>query len=334
MNSQITVAFSGYNIKNTILLAVESFLKMYPSMKSQIIYFDDYSTDSSVISLKARGIKVITWDKSLLQQYNEYVINNPQWTDVQTLSVRVSFIIENISKQTTTDFLLLNDGDVMFKNNNFLEHYVELSKEADIIYQKDHLENFVGLQDNLFEAIKLKCPQIIFAETKKKYITWRMFHSHIFMNLKKLKKAGITSDLLNNETLQMLEGNIYDTFSNFSFRASTSHDIKIKEEKIINQNIIYFGSISCEQRGFVLGTSTEKIDNNGLVAVSSHIHRINQGIPIQNDFVIIDFNKDINELKECEFKNIEHILFNGYTLENIYENAKKRMFKIVFKKIN
>lgn len=331
MFSQTTIAFSGYNIKNTVLLAIESFLKIYPSMKSQIVFFDDFSTDGTKNELKSRGIKVITWDKGLLEKYNQYVKENPQWTDVQTLSVRVSFILENIIKQTPTDFLLLNDGDVVFKSTGFLERFFELSKEADIIYQEDHLQNEKGSQDELFNIIKNKYKTLILEENNKKYITWRMFHAHIFMNVKKLKELNITSDQLDNETVQLLEGGIFDTFSDFTFRVSSSPYLKIKEESILHQNILHFGSVSCEQRGFILGTSY--FDEDGRKKVSTHVHRTTSGKKVEKDFVIIDFNKNIESLMKCEFAEIEHILFNGYTIKEIHQNPKKKLFKLIFKKI-
>jgi len=327
-----TIAFSGYNIKSIVLLAIESFLKMYPSMKSQIIFFDDFSTDGTAAALKLRGIKVITWDNSLLEKYNQYVKDNPHWSNVQTLSVRVSFILENIIRQTPTDYLLLNDGDVIFKNNNFLERFFQLSKEADIIYQQDHLHNMEGAQKELFNKIKDKYKLLILKEEDKNYVTWRMFHCHIFMNIKKLKEFNITSDMLDNETVQLLEGGIFDTFSDFTFRAISSPNLKTKNENILHQNILHFGSIACEQRGFVLGINQTETPDGGK-EISAHTHRINRGQKIEKDFVVIDFNENIKDLLNCEFTEIEHILFNGYTIKEVHENPKRKMFKLIFKKI-
>lgn len=70
----ITIAFSGYNIKNNILLAVDSLLKIYPRMKSLVLYFDECSTDGTVKELKVRGIRTISWDKELLNQYDEKMV--------------------------------------------------------------------------------------------------------------------------------------------------------------------------------------------------------------------------------------------------------------------
>jgi len=327
MSAKTTIAFSGYNIKNTALLAIDSFLKVYPFMKSQIIYFDDFSTDGTKNELKTRGIKVITWNRSLLEKYNLYVNNNPKWSNVQLLSVRVSFIIKNIIQETETDYLLLNDGDIVFISDDFLEYFFKLAKKYDIVFQKNYLNIEKHYEQRLVDTIKNKYKELIFFEDFKYITTWRMFHSHIFMNVKKLKELGITCDRHDEETVQTIKGGIFDTFSDFSFRVATCPYLKIKESNILNRNILHFGSVACEQRGFVLGISEHSN------AANIHIHRDNFGQPVDRDFAIVDFNKDFIDLKNGAFKEIQHILFNGYALKEVHINPKKRIYKILFKKI-
>ena len=59
--NDITILFSGYNIKWLAVLAIESFLYFNPDLRKNVVYFDDESDDGTKKELKSRGIRVITW---------------------------------------------------------------------------------------------------------------------------------------------------------------------------------------------------------------------------------------------------------------------------------
>jgi|LFRM01.2.fsa_nt_gb glycosyltransferase involved in cell wall biosynthesis len=329
-NPNITIALSGYNIKNIALLAIDSFLRVYPKMKSQIVYFDDFSTDGTTVALKSRGIKVITWDKDLLDQYISIADKHPEWSIGQRLSVRVSYIIENIIRETKTNYLVLNDGDVIFINNEMLEHFMELAEHYDIVYQRDDLYQPNEFQQGIIEKINDRyIRKVETDETGHRY--WRMFHAHVFLNVKKLKEIGITSDRLNEETAIITEGGLFDTFSDFTNRVLESGLLKIKEEPILENDVIHFGGQASDRKGLKNGVTIEPLDDGGYYMMT-HVHRPNLGQPVNKEYVIIDFNKEMEELKTA-YEEICHILFNGYNIKDIYLNKNRKTYKIIFKKI-
>lgn len=333
-NPKITMAFSGYNIKNMATLSIDSLLKIYPQMKSQIIYFDDCSTDGTREELRSRGIKVISWDASLLCQYNHLITKNQNWSITQRLSVRVAFIIENIVRQTETDYLLLNDGDVIFLRAGFLEEFTKQAEEGfDIIY--DTQDTFVGKSpstEKLADYINANYKSKV-AEGNCNYYYWRMTHSHIFLNIKKLKEIGITSDRLDEATLSYMEGGIFDTFIDFSNRVVDSGLVKTKKEQLMGRNVLHIGGHACVQRGFPLGIiSTLNPNGEGYITLN-HLYWPNNGMQVERDYVVVDLNKDLEELREQEFREISHILNNGYAIKEIYTNKNKNIYKISFEKI-
>lgn len=332
-NPDITVAFSGYNIKNMALLSIDSLLKIYPQMRSQIVYFDDFSPDGTKKELRSRGIRVIGWDKALLNQYNDIVSVDPGWGIVQKLSTRVSFIIENIIRQTKTDYLLLNDGDVIFLREGILEDFESLATEGfDVVYEKQNTFNDKGPSvRRVVDYINAKYGAKV-NENSELYRYWRMAHSHIFLNVKKLKEKGITSDTLSFDTLKYMEGGIYDTFVDFSNRIADSGCFKIKEIQIFGKNVLHFGGHACVQRGFPLGVVCMPNPNGKGNIIQSHLYWPNMGMPVERDFVIIDLCKGFEEIKR-EFGEIDHILNNGYVVENIFFNKTGNIYKILFKKI-
>lgn len=328
-NPNVTIAFSGYNIKNMALLAIDSLLKIYPKTKYQILYFDDCSTDGTVQALREKGIKTISWDTTLLRQYNTISEKHPEWSIGQKLSVRVSYILESIVREIQTDFLLLNDGDILFKTCDFLEHFEQQSEDYDIVYQRDNLYQPKQYQQEIIEKINNRYTRkVVSDEAGNTY--WRMFHAHVFLNVKRLKELGITSDCLDEETAILTEGGLIDTFSDFTNRVLESGELRIKEEPILDNDIIHFGGQASDRKGLKNGLSIELADDGGYFIIG-HLHRQNFGMPVERDYVVIDFSKDIGELIEHEYQEIHHILYNGYNVREIYRNRNK--YKITFKKV-
>ena len=107
--NNITIAFSGYNIKDFAILAIESFLLLNPDMRKNIVYFDDESTDGTKEELESRGIRVITWLPEIIEERNKYdkeveiLFGCPQ----KTTPERVSFINKCI-RNTADIFSFIN----------------------------------------------------------------------------------------------------------------------------------------------------------------------------------------------------------------------------------
>jgi glycosyltransferase involved in cell wall biosynthesis len=330
-NPNITIALSGYNLKNMVCLAIDSLLKIYPAMKPQIVYFDDFSTDGTKEELRSRGIKVITWDNELLARYEDMVAKHPEWLLGQRLSVRVSYIIECIVRQTKTDYLLLNDGDVLFVNNTMLEEFAGLATNYDIIFSSDPLSQNKIFQ-NIVSSINRRYIRQV-DETENFYLYWRMRHSHVFLNIKKLKEIGITSDRLDEETAMITQGGLIDTFSDFTNRVIESGELKLLELPTINiNNIIHYGGHASQEKGLINGIYWKKTEDGGYT-VYAHVLRSNGGQPVKREFVTIDLNKEFEELRRYEYSEILHILCNGYVVKDIYSNKKRNIYKITFRKI-
>lgn len=128
----LTIAFSGHNIKEFAIVAIESFLLLYPDMRGNVVYFDDESTDGTATELESRGIRVITWSDKLRQVYSNLFENNVFKSGVHALVVRCDFIAKEILRQCETKFLLINDGDVVFLHGGFLEEYFSRISSNDL----------------------------------------------------------------------------------------------------------------------------------------------------------------------------------------------------------
>ena len=147
--NNLTIAFSGYNIKWVAVGAIESFLYNYPQLRNNIVYFDDESTDGTKEELESRKIKVISW-KYKKSEYEKLVnkFNN------ENISVRINAMIQDIALQTNTKYLLLCDGDTFFSASNSIDSFI-----SDILEGN----KFVGFKGNH----KLDVNDPIFNELKK-----------------------------------------------------------------------------------------------------------------------------------------------------------------------
>lgn len=147
VESNLTVAFSGYNMKHFAILAIESFLFLNPHMRSSVVYFDDFSTDGTKEELEKRGIRVITWLSDVYERFEA--------TKRQNLYIRVSYINESILKQVETRYLFLFDGDVAFFGNEFYknslyriqsEKAIALGYRSCIPLMQEEIEEAVGTE--------------------------------------------------------------------------------------------------------------------------------------------------------------------------------------------
>ena len=109
----LTISFSGYNIKNYLQLAIKSLLYFHPEVKECIVVFDDNSTDGTKEWLEENGIKRITWSG----KYDDIIDN---------LTLRINYIYREIFEQCNTKYLFNLDGDIIFINKfmNLLEYHI------------------------------------------------------------------------------------------------------------------------------------------------------------------------------------------------------------------
>lgn len=266
----VTIAFSGYNIKNFAILGIESFLYFNPHLRGNVVYFDDLSTDGTKEELERRGIRVITWLPEELKDLTDTGHAN-------SLYIRCSCIYGSIVKRTTTKYLFLIDGDAAFINNDFFSSAMERIREEKalcigarslICIPDDVCEGF--LQDEAFGFIRkyltkftedsyfnLK-PETVghlvngcrIEFTPGDYYTERMLTTHMIVDAETLHKHGVYADIFED----IIRGNDFP-FGNgvFDTGASWLYQMKALGYPIIDvpyseirASIIHFDAVSSQ----------------------------------------------------------------------------------------
>jgi len=323
----ISVVFSGYNIKNIASFAIDTFIKQYPGLKNKIVYFDDFSTDGTKAHLIKKGIKVITWRKEEIDAYNYLLKKNFFKHQVHMLSVRVSFIINSIFNQLNTKYVFMNDGDVAFYDNGFLERY---SMMVDNGYQVIGMPIFAIAVDSkdspnqeAIEQYKMMAhseyANVVNQHNIGKVPTIqsvRIGHVHSLYDLEYLKNIGLLGDRLDNDVLSKITGNLFDTNVDFTSRLMRAN-AKIKFVRDVP--IIHWFSCSCEQRGFTKGITDDEE------------HYVSKSKEYSGDTVFTMNLNDSKEMLKLSFLQISDALCSGYTVDAIAN--KNEVYKIILKKI-
>jgi glycosyltransferase involved in cell wall biosynthesis len=196
--NDVTIAFSGYNIKDMAVLAIESFLMLNPNMRKRIMYFDDESTDGTREELEKRGIRVITWIPEIREQYENFKIKH----NTGNLGIRVSFINHCILSQVNTTYLYLSDGDMIFFQNIFMDMVRKmLVRKATVVgylrgcyiatSENEHIR-----KDYIKEIYDLG---LLFVERENGSMSFfadRIYLNQVLMDIKTLKDNGIYLDNL------------------------------------------------------------------------------------------------------------------------------------------
>ena len=265
--SNVTIAFAGFNMRHFAVLAIESFLYHYPELRSNIVFFDDNSTDKTVKDLQRRGIKVITWRPELFNQYMKLKNEGYLTCTTKIMSSRVCYIMREIMEQVETKYLLMSDGDVIFLKGGFLEGYLKNLNNSDtkIMFHEEHsmypgltLENLKGINDKQLEYYQRY--QIIYTEEvgpnftqkeidSKVYGSRRVHLLHAIMDLEYFKKIDMLGDRLTKDTFDLMDGGLVDTGTDF-FHQLMDEKIPfemIEHEKVIDI-LIHWGWISSSNR--------------------------------------------------------------------------------------
>ncbi|MFW6007916.1 MAG: glycosyltransferase family 2 protein [archaeon] len=194
----LTIAFSGKNIKEYLILAIESFLHFYPELKDNIVVFDDKSTDGTKEWLNSRNIRWITWEHFSEDLRNKSNYSRSIGDDVGR-AFKIDLIIKELLLQINTKYLLLNDGDVVFLDKGFLEKYINsdnivIGPECYFNYNKQLITQYP------------KYEELIHPEDLEKYNNeeyhdiirvYRLWPYHIFCNLELIKMIGMLGDSYN-----------------------------------------------------------------------------------------------------------------------------------------
>lgn len=201
--NDITILFTGHNIKPFAVLAIESFLLHNPNMRKNIIFYDDESTDGTKEELESRGIRVITWlpqIKEKFLEYEKFAMSN--FHVISCLPQRVAYINYCAAMQVKTTYLYLSDGDMIYFDNFFLHCVQEFAKSNCLVAgSRDYIQIDAGQDTTLMEYMELLKGQNDLIETKTEnglnYKRVRIYPNQMLINLKALKNKGIVFDNLN-----------------------------------------------------------------------------------------------------------------------------------------
>lgn len=134
MQNDISIYFSGHNIAPFAEVAIRSFLLQYPELKNNVVYFDDYSTDSTYELLESLGVKSMGWDTELKELFDNYMNDELIVTKGQSQMLRCEFILKSILKQNTSKYIVILDGDTVTMKRGFVE---ELMSSSHALIAKD-----------------------------------------------------------------------------------------------------------------------------------------------------------------------------------------------------
>ena len=171
MIDNLTIAFSGYNIRDNLILAIQSFLLYYPNLKDSIVIFDDYSTDGTVEYFRELGIKIITW---------KFHANKVSLA-ISGFHHRCNLINNEIIDQCETKYLLVNDGDVAF-TGTFMNKY-------------EYLMHKYSYKTILFKkAFGRRCPKNYTQYLSSNNIIHRAHPYHMLLDVEYLRQYNIIFD--------------------------------------------------------------------------------------------------------------------------------------------
>src|SRR5271157_2744875 len=123
----ITIVFTAYNQLPCLKLALHTFLKFYPQYKKSIRIFDDHSDKELSDWCSSQHIEVFSWkEKTFISDFGSYLNLYP----ATSLSLRNAWMLSEIVKDCKTEFLMLNDNDIIFLRPGFLERYDLLLRQG------------------------------------------------------------------------------------------------------------------------------------------------------------------------------------------------------------
>ena len=132
----ITIIVLNYNNKNIIIECINSLLK-YNKYKYRIIIVDNGSTDGSYEEIKKR------YNNKIMLLKN----NKNGCSSGRNLGVN----------EANTDYLLFLDSDQIVKNNNWLDNYLELINEQNVIGWAAGWFNKKGHSGSITDNFELRC---------------------------------------------------------------------------------------------------------------------------------------------------------------------------------
>lgn len=243
----MTVFFSGHNIKEIAWLAIASLIRYVPELKSNIVYFDDTSTDGSREFLESKGVKVITWNNyAKYTDFKEWYEStfSEELTSIPAFSPRNALICREMVERCTTKYCLINDGDVIYLSDYAIKQALDAFENGNLIYSVVDVTicNFSRTKDKIIKYCKgfkyaenmvnYSCKEDLYKDFESSRC--RLFFTAFDLDtLRKVGRWDLTHDGTDNNTLAMINGDVTDGGGDLYYKLIRS-SIKYKTEKYDN----------------------------------------------------------------------------------------------------
>ena len=218
----ITIFFTGHNIKDYISLSINSLLYFHPEYKKNIVYVDDNSNDNTIDILKSNNIKIIEWKPS---EYLHETID---------MSYRVSCIYKEIFEQCKTRYLMINDGDIVFYDK-IKYNYSELIQEYPLLF------DILPVVDGSY---KRNCKYNKYLYKNNTY--YRAYPCHMIFDMEYLRKNNIYEfdDITEDWKIDSI---FLDLGADFLYKVF-HNKLKYMRIRFEFEYIYHFGFTSCLKR--------------------------------------------------------------------------------------
>ncbi len=195
--NDVTVLFTGYNIKPFAILAIESFLLHNPQLRKNVVFFDDESTDGTREELEARGIKIITWLPQIKKKFDEFEkATLGTYHVISCLPQRCSFINYCAAMQIKTRYLFISDGDIVYFNNFFL-HCVDKFAQSNCLIAGSTASIPIDIDMSVIEYLEVLDKGGFLIKTEKGFERVKIYPNQMLLDIKELKNRGIMFDNIN-----------------------------------------------------------------------------------------------------------------------------------------
>lgn len=215
--NDISVYFSGHNIKEYADVAIRSFLLYYPELRDRVYYFDDESTDGTIELLDDLGVNRITWNPIFKTQFDVLFNTGKISTGGHSQMMRCEYIFKNLLSECKTRYALILDGDTATLNGEFLSNYITNGNTVNSV--KGHMHTPVHLMTTHTIKSYERYSQLLFDDTVYDggklgyaYKKHARFHPyHVFIDMKTIGDiTGLYSNLVDEDYLQLFRHQFID----------------------------------------------------------------------------------------------------------------------------
>jgi hypothetical protein len=320
LKNDLTITFSGHNIKDYLILAIESFLYFYPDFKNNVLVFDDNSNDGTREWLDENNIKWITWNryKKMYEDEDNLAINTYTNGHIDTC-LKCVLIVNELMEEANTKYIFVNDGDVCFLKDGILENYYNLIQEHKIIAPACAYPNilFSKPENEIHESLK-KYKILYNKDWPSTYKFVRISPHHMFFDLEYFKSLGIKFDDLTNPEYYRYYGTYFDNGHDFYYNILVNNIPHLLLPYDLDYFLHFSWISSCVNN---VENSNDKYTINfsikNTIGQLFKQERFNNVMQLEHTSNIIKkYNLDLNFL----FKYIDKDTYDSIDMDNYYKN--------------